>query len=229
MPGPAASTAQAVPRAGYGETRLNPVGLSLAVAVHVGMLALLLTFKSPAFLETREPPLVVHSMKLEPPPPPASPPKPAKAVPPPAAAVFAPRTRLELPILDPPAILTSPEPLPVPQPAVHAPQPEPAAPPAPPSQPVSAGDLSSSMTHAPPPRYPHESRRKREQGTVLLAVLLSTDGTVIDVRVARSSGHARLDEAARSAVRRWRWSPTIRGGTAVQIRGTVEIPFVLTG
>jgi protein TonB len=85
------------------------------------------------------------------------------------------------------------------------------------------------MVHAPPPRYPIESRRKREQGTVILAVVLTTDGTVADVRIARSSGYSRLDEAARGTVKKWRWSPTVRGGVAVQVRGTVEIPFVLTG
>jgi protein TonB len=66
--------------------------------------------------------------------------------------------------------------------------------------PVAAGDLSSSMIHAPPPRYPRESRRRHEQGTVLLAVLLATDGSVETLRIARSSGYRRLDEAALDAV-----------------------------
>jgi len=85
------------------------------------------------------------------------------------------------------------------------------------------------MIHAPAPRYPRESRRRREQGTVLLAVLLSVEGHVIDIRVARSSGHARLDGAARDAVGKWRWSPTLVDGVAAQVSGTVEIPFMLTG
>lgn len=85
------------------------------------------------------------------------------------------------------------------------------------------------MIHAPPPKYPRESRRRREQGVVLLAVLLSAEGRVAEIRIARSSGHSRLDTAARDAVRGWRWSPTLRDGVAVQVSGTVEIPFVLTG
>lgn len=89
------------------------------------------------------------------------------------------------------------------------------------------GDLSSRMIAADPPRYPHESRRKKEQGTVVLSVLLATDGSVADISIADSSGFARLDEAALKAVRRWRWSPTIRDGAAVMVKGLVEIPFIL--
>lgn len=83
------------------------------------------------------------------------------------------------------------------------------------------------MIHAPPPRYPHEARRKREEGTVFLELLLARDGTVADIRVARSSGYSRLDAAALEAVRRWRWSATLREGIPVQVTGQVEIPFIL--
>lgn len=85
------------------------------------------------------------------------------------------------------------------------------------------------MISATPPRYPHESRRKREQGTVVLMVLLAVDGTVADVSISQSSGSARLDDAALKAVRRWRWSPTRRNGDPVMVRGLVEIPFILQG
>lgn len=91
-----------------------------------------------------------------------------------------------------------------------------------------AGDLSSTMIAATPPRYPTESRRSREQGTVVLTVTLGTDGAVADISIARSSGFERLDRAALAAVRRWRWSPTKRNGAPVMVRGVVEIPFVLT-
>ncbi|MBJ7378314.1 energy transducer TonB, partial [Sphingobium sp.] len=45
--------------------------------------------------------------------------------------------------------------------------------------------------------------------------------------VSQSSGFARLDDAARDAVKGWRWKPTIRGGQPVRVRGVVEIPFIL--
>lgn len=93
---------------------------------------------------------------------------------------------------------------------------------------VSGGDLSASMIEAVPPKYPYESRRLKEQGTVLLDVQLATNGAVERISVRNSSGFPRLDKAALEAVRRWRWSPTLRGGQPVAVRGVVEIPFALT-
>jgi len=139
------------------------------------------------------------------------------------------------PIVAPPPLVVAPSPpvqivaSPTPPPVVRTPGPPSPAPAAPSPAVESAGDLSSTMITAAPPRYPHESRRRREQGTVVLMVLLSVEGTVADVSVSQSSGFERLDQAALSAVRRWRWSPAHRNGTPVMVRGLVEIPFVLKG
>ncbi|EQB31940.1 energy transducer TonB, partial [Sphingobium ummariense] len=100
------------------------------------------------------------------------------------------------------------------------------APPAPPST-VQGGDLASQMVAGKPPRYPVESRRKREQGTVVLSLTLGLDGAVEAIGVSHSSGFRRLDDAALDAVRRWRWKPMMRDGQPVRVRGVVEIPFVL--
>lgn len=91
------------------------------------------------------------------------------------------------------------------------------------------GDLSTSMISAPPPRYPVESRRNREQGTVVLRILVDIDGAVSEIAVSQSSGFRRLDHAAMHAVRRWRWSPSRSNGKPVLVRGFVEIPFILQG
>lgn len=115
-------------------------------------------------------------------------------------------------------IVADPAPVPVPAPVVAAP-----------AGPVSVADLDARAVTIVPPKYPLESRRKREQGTVVLAVTLAPDGAVDQVSVAKSSGFERLDKAALDAVRRWRWSPTLRGGEPVVVRGTVDIPFVLQG
>lgn len=50
------------------------------------------------------------------------------------------------------------------------------------------------------PEYPPISRRLQETGTVVLNFLIDTDGKVIESKVMQSSGHARLDEAARQAL-----------------------------
>jgi protein TonB len=123
------------------------------------------------------------------------------------------------------AIVRQPDPAPVVTAAPVAPVI--AAPPTPPPAIASAGDLSSTMISATPPKYPLEARRAHEEGTVVLKLVLSTEGQVSDIAVARSSGSDRLDQAALSAVRKWRWRPMLRSGQAVMVQGNVTIPFVL--
>jgi protein TonB len=77
------------------------------------------------------------------------------------------------------------------------------------------------------PTYPLESRRLREEGTVVLNLLLGTSGRVEEIAVSASSGSPRLDKAALDAVRKWRWAPVMRGGEPVMVRGTVKIPFAI--
>lgn len=92
---------------------------------------------------------------------------------------------------------------------------------------MDGGDLSGTVLYMQPPTYPVESRRRHEQGTVRLLVLVGTDGRVSDISVAESSGSKRLDRAALTAVRRWRWTPAKREGGPVTVLGSVTIPFVL--
>ena len=49
--------------------------------------------------------------------------------------------------------------------------------------------------------YPQEARRRRLTGNLILDVALNADGTLNDVTLRRSSGHAVLDEAALHIVR----------------------------
>jgi protein TonB len=168
-------------------------------------------------------------VNLSPPPPP-----PASETPPPppsAPAVVAPPPIVQTPVPPVQIVQTSPEPVPVSTPAptvaVAPGPPAPvAAPPAPPSI-VQGGDLGTQMVAGKPPRYPVESRRKHEQGTVVLTITLALDGGVESISVSQSSGSPRLDDAARDAVKGWRWKPTIRGGQPVRVKGVVEIPFIL--
>lgn len=179
---------------------------------------------------------VAHAQKqaltvvnLSPPPPP-----PAAETPPPPPS--APQVVAPPPIVQTPApvvaIQTSPEPIPVaamPMPAPPSPMlPVEMAAPAPPSI-VQGGDLGAQMIAGKPPRYPTESRRKREQGTVVLSLTVGLDGAVETIAIAQSSGFHRLDDAARAAVKGWRWKPFLRSGQPMKVRGEVEIPFVLRG
>ena len=71
------------------------------------------------------------------------------------------------------------------------------------------------------PDYPMMSRKRMEEGTVVLIVSIEKD-RVTSVSVEKSSGHVRLDQAAQTAVRRWRFAPT--AGT---VRARIPIRFVL--
>jgi TonB family protein len=66
----------------------------------------------------------------------------------------------------------------------------------------------SAIISAPHPRYPDEAGDKRLSGigTAVLLVDVET-GVVRDAVIARSTGHAILDNAAVSAFRRWRFKP----------------------
>jgi protein TonB len=79
----------------------------------------------------------------------------------------------------------------------------------------------------PPPTYPRMSRRMGEQGTVMVRVLISTEGRAEQADIRTSSGHARLDEAALDTVKRWRYVPGQRAGQPEAMWFNVPIRFVL--
>ena len=77
------------------------------------------------------------------------------------------------------------------------------------------------------PPYPDVSRRRGEEGTVYVRITLTADGRITTVQLDRSSGMARLDEAALSAVRAWRFTPATRGGQGVSTSVVVPVKFQL--
>lgn len=59
----------------------------------------------------------------------------------------------------------------------------------------------------PKSKYPAMSWRLGEQGVVLVSILVGTDGTVKEVRLAKSSGFERLDQAAMADAQKLRFLP----------------------
>ncbi len=98
-----------------------------------------------------------------------------------------------------------------------------------PPAPMTPPDFGADYLNNPAPRYPVESRHLREQGTVTIKVLVSPEGVVQELKLAESSGHSRLDKAALSAVRNWRFAPAKQAGKPVAAWVIVPIPFVLKG
>lgn len=77
------------------------------------------------------------------------------------------------------------------------------------------------------PKYPLLARRRNYQGTVLLEVLVTREGKVGSVRLARSSGFEMLDKAAIKGVRKWLFHPGKRGDELVEMWVKVPIRFQL--
>jgi protein TonB len=77
------------------------------------------------------------------------------------------------------------------------------------------------------PFYPSLSRIKEEEGVVLVRITITARGTVSDVHVEKSSGFARLDEAALASVRNWRFVPAKRGDEAIATSVLVPVRFEL--
>jgi protein TonB len=72
--------------------------------------------------------------------------------------------------------------------------------------------------------YPRRARRRGLEGTVELKIRIDEKGAVAKVVVEKSSGHAILDEAAKSGVARWRFHPALKDGAPVPawIRRTIR-------
>jgi protein TonB len=78
------------------------------------------------------------------------------------------------------------------------------------------------------PVYPPASRRAGEEGTVRVRVLVDEHGRPKDVVVAQTSGHPALDEAALTAVRKWRFVAATNGQQAISAWTQVAVTFRLT-
>lgn len=136
---------------------------------------------------------------------------------------------------------TAPEPastLPAPEPRVAS-EPQPSAPREPagaapraegvPTDKITPPVFTAAYLRNPEPVYPVSSRRRGEQGTVLLKVVVTREGAAANVNVEKTSGHSALDEAALAAVRKWRFAPARRGAEAVESTVVVPIVFELKG
>jgi len=76
------------------------------------------------------------------------------------------------------------------------------------------------------PQYPEIARVARISGTVELRAIIGRDGRVRSVEVL--NGSPLLVGAAESAVRQWRYRPTLLDGEAVEVETLITVRFVLS-
>ena len=77
-----------------------------------------------------------------------------------------------------------------------------------------------------PPIYPPIALNARIEGAVILEAVINERGEIERVKVLRSQ--PLLDDAAVSAVRRWRYTPTLLNGAPVSVLLTITINFTLS-
>lgn len=100
------------------------------------------------------------------------------------------------------------------------------APTATPSSPPTPPRFDAAYLDNPAPAYPTLSRKAREEGRVVLKVLVEANGQPTRTEVQTSSGYERLDRAAQSAVSRWKFVPAKQGTDSVA--DWVLVPFVFS-
>jgi protein TonB len=191
----------------------------LIVLLHVGMFWALQSGLSHQLVEAVLGPIetrVIEEQKPQDEPPPPPPPKfeaPPPFVPPPEVAIDIPAEAATTTAI---TQTTSQKPTYTP----------PVAPPAP-AVPSTAPKIDPK--HPPTkPEYPAASRREGEAGTVQLDVYVLETGKVGDVRIKKSSGFERLDDAAVKEVKRsWRFVPGTENGKPVAMWRAFAVTFDL--
>lgn len=88
------------------------------------------------------------------------------------------------------------------------------------SEPVPADYLRN-----PPPEYPRAALRRKQEGTVMVAVRVDMQGKPLRVWLERTCGHQLLDDAALEAVQKWRFIPARSGAEVVEANVVVPVEF----
>jgi protein TonB len=121
---------------------------------------------------------------------------------------FNPKTNVQVTVA---AAITNPA-----TPVIESSQPQTNAPPA-----ILTGRLK--YRRSVDPDYPALAKRRRQEGTVLLDVVIAPDGKPTSVSVKTSSSFPLLDKAAVEAVQRWEFDVT----THVPVRAEIPVRFEL--
>ena len=86
--------------------------------------------------------------------------------------------------------------------------------------------LAGNLVNRVRPEYPYPAKIAHVQGEVVLAAVISKDGTIENLRVL--TGHPMLVRAAIEAVSRWRCRPYILNGEPVEVETQITVHFTLS-
>jgi TonB family protein len=86
------------------------------------------------------------------------------------------------------------------------------------------GVQSPSLQYKVDPQYTDEARDAKIEGSVVLSVVIGTDGKAHDINVVKHLGGG-LDEKAVEAVQMWSFNPGQKNGQLVKVRAQIEVNF----
>jgi periplasmic protein TonB len=89
----------------------------------------------------------------------------------------------------------------------------------------SEGVMAAALIYNVQPQYPVIARTIHLAGTVYLRAIIATDGAVRELELI--SGNEILANAAKQAVRQWRYQPTRLNGEPVEVETFITVNFVL--
>ncbi|WP_337879345.1 energy transducer TonB [Rheinheimera sp.] len=194
-----------------------PLPAPVAKAIE-GVIIPVPTPPAPPAIEPPKPKPLIPEKKPEPPKPKAAKPKPVKAKPKPVPKPVPVAAASERAVSAPEPGESKPDQTPAPVAPVKTAEPEPSSTP-----PVASANKAVNKA----PVYPKLSRQLKEQGTVVLDVLVLKTGKVGQLKVKTSSGYPRLDQAAVNAVRHWTYSPAKELGQPVDLWFAQPVVFQL--
>jgi protein TonB len=113
-------------------------------------------------------------------------------------------------------------------PSGNSPQPAAPQPPVGPARgPVHMGGgvMEAMLVNRVEPIYPTAAKNMHVSGSVVISALIASNGSIQSLKVV--SGSPLLASAALTAVREWRYKPTLLNGTPVQVETLITVNFIL--
>ncbi len=93
--------------------------------------------------------------------------------------------------------------------------------------PIPPGITEPKPIYQVPPKYPQEAKEERVQGTVVVRVIIDTEGNVIEA-TGLEDPDPRLTQAAIEAIRQWKFQPAVdRDGKPLRVVASIAVYFKL--
>ena len=182
-------------------------GLMIVLLLHVVVIYALVHGLARKIVDVVRNPLETKIVEeVKPPPDKPPPPPPPKLAQPPPPFIPPPEVNIQAPQSAPTITAVTP---------VRPPEP------VPPRVPVRVGAVVLGRD-CEKPAYPPASLRGNETGTVLLNFLIDLNGQVLESKIERSSGHRRLDEAARAGLSLCKFKPATVDGKPEKTWSRIE-------